>query len=68
MKFNFFNLNKQKDSLSMDEELDEFGFKKSELCEYDKYAKFYHLNLINALILFTYTSDELDKMAPAGNF
>lgn len=48
----------------MDEELDEFGFKKSELIDYDKYAKFYHSNIINSLILFTYNSDELDKMTP----
>lgn len=69
MKFNFFkskSKNKTEiDSLSNDtEELDEFGFTKSELLEYDKSIEFYYTNIINSLILFTYNSSELEKMEP----
>ena len=40
------------------------GFTHSELEEYDKHVDFYHSNLINALILYTYEEKDLDKMAP----
>ncbi|MCW2259688.1 MULTISPECIES: hypothetical protein [Sphingobacterium] len=44
-------------------ELDELGFTKSELEEYDKHVRFYYTNIVNSLILFTYKSRELELMA-----
>lgn len=69
MKFNFFKLifrnNNKLDSISNEpEELDELGFSKAELLEYDKGVDFYFSNLINSLILYTYNSIELEKLAP----
>lgn len=69
MKFNFFKSKsrnkKEADTLSDNlDELDELGFTKRELMEYDKNIEFYYTNLINSLILFTYNSEELEKMQP----
>ena len=60
MKFNFFKSKsrnkKEADTLSDNlDELDELGFTKRELMEYDKNIEFYYTNLINSLILFTST-------------
>lgn len=64
MKFNFFKSNKKNLTPNKKEEVDDMGFTKSELEEYDKHVDFYYTNLINALILYTYHEKELDKMAP----
>lgn len=69
MKFNFFKSksrnNKKTNSISNEpEKIDEFGFTKSELLEYDKNVDFYYTNLINSIVLFTYNSVELEKMSP----
>ena len=69
MKFNFFlskfRNNKKSDSIPNEpEELDEFGFTKSQSLEYDKNVDFYFTNLINSLVLYTYNSIELEKLAP----
>jgi hypothetical protein len=73
MFFNFFNSKPQtpkKDNISEFQisenldALDEKGFSKRELLEYDKSVDFYYKNLINSLILFTYNSDELLNMEP----
>lgn len=53
MKFNFFKSRKESRSSLKDEEV-----------EYDSHVKFYYTNIINSLILFTYNSSQLDKMAP----
>ncbi|MEN5436396.1 hypothetical protein ABE545_22385 [Sphingobacterium faecium] len=45
------------------DEVDELGFTKSELEEYDKHVRFYYTNIVNSLILFTYKSRELELMA-----
>lgn len=45
------------------DEVDELGFTKSELEEYDKHVRFYYTNILNSLILFTYKSRELELMA-----
>ncbi|MEN5058869.1 hypothetical protein [Sphingobacterium kitahiroshimense] len=45
------------------DEIDELGFTKSELEEYDKHVRFYYTNIVNSLILFTYKSRELALMA-----
>lgn len=66
MKFNFFKSrfrNNQK-SNSVSSKPDELGFTKSELMEYDKNVDFYFSNVINSLILYTYNSTELKKLAP----
>ena len=72
MKFKLFKSkkNSEKENKSDDENLEDFEvfdeniFTKSELLEYDKHLNFYYTNLINCLILFTYNSDELEKMEP----
>lgn len=66
MKFNFFKskLRNDKKSDSVSDELYDFGFTKNELLEYDKNVDFYFTNLINSLVLYTYNSTELEKLAP----
>ena len=41
---------------------DEFDFTECELLEYDKHVEFFYTNIINSLILFSYSSEELRKM------
>ena len=70
MKFNFFRSKPKAQEQTKSEaqkaenleKNDDTGFTKSELVEYDKSVDFYYTNLINSLILFTYNSDELEKM------
>ena len=38
------------------------NLEESELLQYDKNVDFFYTNLINSLILFTYNSEELEKM------
>ena len=64
MNFNFFKSNKKNLTPNKKEEVDDMGFTKRELEEYDKHVDFYYTNIINALILYTYNEKELDKMAP----
>ncbi|MFN8284467.1 MAG: hypothetical protein U0U67_14695 [Chitinophagales bacterium] len=64
MKFNFFKSKKNNNSSKQNEDIDDLGSTKTELAEYDKHVKFYYTNLINSLILFTYNSEQLDKMSP----
>ena len=61
MKFNF---KKKKETHQENEEFDKLGFTKSELIEYDKSVDFYYTNIINSLILFTYSSEKLEEMTP----
>ncbi len=64
MKFNFFKSKKENKTSEQDEELDHLGFTKAEVAEYNKHVKFYYTNLINSLILFSYNSERLARMAP----
>jgi hypothetical protein len=64
MKLSFFKSKKGNNTSEQNEELYKLGFTKSELTEYDKHVKFYYTNIINSLILFTYNSEQLDKMSP----
>ncbi|MBP2616178.1 hypothetical protein [Chryseobacterium jejuense] len=43
---------------------DNLGFTQEELAEYDERVDFFYTNIINALILFTYNVEELNKMTP----
>jgi len=64
VKFNFFKSKKENKTSEQDEELDHLGFTKAEVAEYNKHVKFYYTNLINSLILFSYNSERLARMAP----
>lgn len=64
MKFNFFKSKKEKINSHQKEEEDSMGFTNTELAEYDKHVRFYFTNIINSLILFTYSAEQLDKMTP----
>ncbi|AZB29571.1 hypothetical protein [Chryseobacterium balustinum] len=67
MKFNFnsfFKSKQDKEIHPITEDYDNLGFTKIELEEYDKNVKFYHINILNSLILYTYNVEKLDKMTP----
>jgi len=52
------------EEISEKEEYIDSGFTKEELAGYDENARFFYINLINSLILYTYDIEKLDKMAP----
>lgn len=70
MKFlrNLINSNKNnvenKQDYEFSEEFNDDGFSNEDLLHYDEHLDFYYSNLINSLILFTYSSEELQKMEP----
>ncbi len=46
----------------LQQDVDMLGFTQSERLEYDKHVEFYHSNLVNALLLYTYGESQLDDM------
>ncbi|MBM7420658.1 MULTISPECIES: hypothetical protein [Chryseobacterium] len=67
MKFNFnsfFKSKQDKEIPPITGDYDNLGFTKIELEEYDKNVKFYYINILNSLILYTYNVEKLDKMTP----
>ena len=58
MKLNWKSIFENKTSSTENSSVDK------EEIEYDKHADFYYTNIINSIILYTYDSVKLDKMAP----
>ncbi|MCS4302014.1 hypothetical protein [Chryseobacterium sp. BIGb0232] len=74
MKFNILNkffLSEKEKALDRnvieevnDIELTDEELLQEEMLQYDEHVDFYYTNIINSLILYTYNTEELDKMAP----
>jgi hypothetical protein len=62
MKNNFFKTKSNSEKQLKSEFINAENLEESELLQYDKNVDFFYTNLINSLILFTYNSEELEKM------
>lgn len=56
------NTVENKQDYEFSEEFNDDGFSNEDMLHYDEHLDFYYSNLINSLILFTYSSEELQKM------
>lgn len=64
MKFNFFSLKKAITEPEQKKDPEVKKMAKAEYGEFDENVAFYYTNIINSLILYTYSSEELERMAP----